>query len=529
MEFVDFIKKKTEDKYDFVKLTEVAFDGEETCTCKFVYDGKVRDLTDSDKSLFSDLLREYIGVECNIVVKFKKEAFDHEVLFQYVSTFIQKMFPSAYSTFKPKNLEIQNVDEDGVLLKISVLDTYFQYMKSRDFEHELKNYLAHYYFKSFAVELVEIATKNKIQEALIEQESIVQSIVDATNYDAKVETFKIDESRKLIGEELTGECRFYKNLRRPIKDILTAGKIANIYEHSFKSKTQKDEDGNAKEKVMYRLKFDLRGETLDGVYFPKDQDLANFQTLNVGDEIIFTGDIEEFNGKTNCKIKQMSLCKLPEFEEEKIEFRKVNKEYKFAKPEEYIVNEQSDLFSFGIEKQVNDILKNNTFVVYDFETTGLNFMENEIIEIGAVKIIDGKIKETFDVFVKPQKVERLPIEIVNLTHITDEMVKDAHTINEVIQDFYKFCYGSIMVGHNSIGFDNLFLQKNAKENKYNFDNKQLDTYKISMQYLKGLKNYKLKTIAEHLEVKLENAHRAIYDVLATAEVFIKLTDMMESI
>lgn len=527
MDFIDFLRKKTGNKYNFVKLTEVSLKDRE-CVCKFVYNGDVGELTDDDREIFSNIIKEYIGIECDVVVKFKKESLDNEVIFQYISTFIQKMFPSAYSSFKQENLKIV-INEEVVELKISIVDIYYKYLKARNFENELNKYLSKYYFKSFSIELRELDTNNKIDEALANQESLVQEIVDEINLRNIVEVFYVEDVRKLIGEELNSECRFFESLKNPVKNIITAGKIKQIYQRTFKHKTLKNEDGTPKEKAYYNFKLELKGELLDCVYFPKDQDLANFQTLNEGDEIVIDGDIEQYNNKTNCKVKQISLCKLPKFEETKIEFKKVNDTYKFVQPEEYVIEEQPDIFSFNKVEEVNDILKNNTFVVYDFETTGLNFMENEIIEIGAVKIINGKIKETFDTFVKPQKINKLPLEIIKLTHITDEMIKDSHSIADVIQDFYKFCYGSVMVGHNSIGFDNLFLQKAGRENKYNFDNKQLDTYQIALQQIKGIKNYKLKTIAEYLNVKLENAHRAINDVLATAEVFIKLTDKMDTI
>lgn len=528
MDFLEFLKKETNNKYDFVKLVEVKLSENNACVCKFIYDGNVRDLDENDKSLFSGVVNKYVGVDCDVVIKFKKESLDNDVIFQYVSTFIQTNFPSAFSIFKPENLMIEN-DDLCCKLKISMIDIYFKYLKAKNFEKELEKYLSKYYFKNFNVELSEINSNNSIEDALIEQENIIQGMVDETNLNKNIENFNVLEVTKLIGEELNSECRFFDSLRKPVKNIVTAGKIKQIYEKTFKSKTAKNEDGTPKEKAYYNFKLELRGEILDCVYFPKDTDLAKFQTLNENDEIVINGDIEEFNNRTNCKVKQISLCKLPKIDEVKVEFKKVNDVYKYVQPCEYVVEEQPDIFSFNKVDEVNDILKNNTFVVYDFETTGLNFMENEIIEIGAVKIIDGKIKETFDTFVKPQKISKLPMEIVKLTHITDEMVKDSYTISEVIQDFYKFCYGSIMVGHNSIGFDNLFLQKAGRENKYNFDNKQLDTYIIALQQIKGIKNYKLKTIAEYLNVKLENAHRAINDVLATAEVFIKLTDKMNGI
>lgn len=526
MDFIEFLNKNTNNKYTFVKLTDVIYSkSEKVCTCKFVYNGEVKDLDESDKSLFSDLLSKYVGIDCEFNIKFKRESLDKEVLFQHISTFIQLYFPSAFSTFKPNNLEIYT--EDKVVLKIKILDMYFDYLENRNFEKQLQDYLSKYYFKIFGVVVEKISSQNKLHQALEEQENLVQEIVESTNASNKVETFEVCDVRKLIGEELDTICRRYDSLKRLIKDVITAGTIKNIFERTFKSKTQKEEDGSPKEKAYYNIKLGYGEESLDCVYFPKDADLANFQTLNIDDDIVIFGDVEEYNQRTNFKVKGISLCKIEKIEETKIEYKSVNKEYKFVFPEEYVVNSQADLFTLNDVAEVNNVLKNNTFVVYDFETTGLNHLEEEIIEIGAVKVINGRVKETFSVLIKPSK--EISQEITNLTGITNEMVENCLPMQDVIQDFYKFCYGSIMVGYNSIGFDNLFLQAAGRKYKYNFDMKQMDALLMARQYIKSVKNYKLKTIATFLNVTLDNAHRAVYDALATAEVFIKLTDYMENI
>ena len=88
-------------------------------------------------------------------------------------------------------------------------------------------------------------------------------------------------------------------------------------------------------------------------------------------------------------------------------------------------------------------------------------------------------------------------------------------------DFYKFCFGSTMVGHN-VSFDISFIYNIAKKLSYNFDNPLMDTLEMARAKLPGLKNYKLATVVDKLNIVLENAHRAINDATATAKVFIKL-------
>ena len=160
-----------------------------------------------------------------------------------------------------------------------------------------------------------------------------------------------------------------------------------------------------------------------------------------------------------------------------------------------------------------------TYVVFDVETTGLEAKKDEIIEIGACKVKNGQIEEIFSTFVKPTK--HIPREITELTGINDEMVKDSPTINYVMPDFYKFCDGATLVAHN-IQFDIGFIRNLGEKLSYNFNHQLMDTLEMAKAKLPGLRNYKLGTIVERLNITLDNAHRAIHDATATAKVFIKL-------
>ena len=104
------------------------------------------------------------------------------------------------------------------------------------------------------------------------------------------------------------------------------------------------------------------------------------------------------------------------------------------------------------------------------------------------------------------------------------MVENSPTIEMALPDFYKFCYGSIIVGFNSIGFDDLFIQREGSKQLFNFDNPKDDAYKIAYENLHGLHNYKLGTVCAYENVPLIDAHRAANDALATAKLFIKLAE-----
>ena len=172
----------------------------------------------------------------------------------------------------------------------------------------------------------------------------------------------------------------------------------------------------------------------------------------------------------------------------------------------------------------NDNSIDSEFVVFDIETTGLSPSTEAITEIGAVKIKDGQIVDTFNEFVNPQKP--IPTKIVELTGITDAMVSDAPAISELLPKFYEFIGDAALVAHNA-DFDTSFIKKAAADNGMPYNFCCLDTLAMSRSLVQGVKNYKLDTLTKHFDVKLENHHRACDDAAATAQVFIKLLAMLK--
>ncbi len=157
-----------------------------------------------------------------------------------------------------------------------------------------------------------------------------------------------------------------------------------------------------------------------------------------------------------------------------------------------------------------------TYCVLDLETTGFSPITEKITEIGIMKIKDGKVLEEFSCFVNPEKP--IPARVVEVTNITDEMVRDAETIEKVFPKMLKFIEGSVLVAHNA-QFDIGFLKNNAKVLGYDFDFTYLDTLSLAKEIFPEYKTYKLGRIAKNLGIKVEVAHRALDDVDTTVKVF----------
>ena len=154
-----------------------------------------------------------------------------------------------------------------------------------------------------------------------------------------------------------------------------------------------------------------------------------------------------------------------------------------------------------------------TFVVVDIETTGLCFDADEIIEIGAVKMVNNKIVDRFNTFVKPTKP--VPANIISLTGITNDMVKSAPPIEEALVSFMEFLGDGIFVAHNA-QFDSGFIRREALKQQLQFNNKVLDTLALSRIIFSELKNHRLDTLAKKLNIKMGSHHRAVDDANTAA-------------
>lgn len=165
------------------------------------------------------------------------------------------------------------------------------------------------------------------------------------------------------------------------------------------------------------------------------------------------------------------------------------------------------------------------YVAFDLETTGLDVENDSIIEIGALKVINGKVSERFIEFVKPNK----PISsmITNITGITYEMVEKARPTEDIIRDFVSFCDGYMLIGHNIL-FDYKFMKKHAMEYGLTFEKMGLDTLQIARKKLRQLESKSLGSLCSHYGITNQAAHRAYHDALATAKIYHMLAHDFES-
>ena len=187
--------------------------------------------------------------------------------------------------------------------------------------------------------------------------------------------------------------------------------------------------------------------------------------------------------------------------------------------EGYLVEDNAPII-----RDANDKDLSQTFVVFDLETTGFSNKNDKITEIGAVKVKNFEIVDRFNELINPEK--DISYKVQELTGITNDLIKDKPTIEEILPRFMEFVGDSVLVAHNA-EFDIGFINQKCKEMNIEFKNKSVDTLMLSRILLPHLKRFKLNNLTKELGVPLHNHHRAVDDAAATAQIFIKFLEMLE--
>lgn len=167
------------------------------------------------------------------------------------------------------------------------------------------------------------------------------------------------------------------------------------------------------------------------------------------------------------------------------------------------------------------------FMVIDLETTGVDSLHDEIIELGAIHIIAGEEVEECSILVKPSR--HVPRDVAQLTGIDDKLLEqEGLELGRALRRFLLFIGQKPVVSHN-VDFDCSFIQSACDQcDEDSFENERIDTLELSRKLIDGTGDYRLETLVQHLDIRIEKHHRALYDCRATLELFKKLNGFYEN-
>ncbi|MDR0850274.1 MAG: hypothetical protein LBN07_02185 [Christensenellaceae bacterium] len=516
---VDFINNKTGNTFSFLKLHSAVYKkSDNKCMVNFIYPEWIDDLTEEQKEIISKLTREFLSINAALEISIRKSYLEQELLQNFVMDYFSTNHASISDYIKRDTLGVTK-EKDTVTFEIAIDSFVKDYFLRVGIESDLLQKLGQNYCGKFFLKIKELEIDHAFYDSYLEtQQKKIEEISIATSWmTGRKKRFNVDVIQKIVGDPITTPPE-HISLKEAL-GVIAAGKMSNLKMRTFKSKrTTKDEKGNLVPLEKQLFSFTLKdGNTfINCVYFATKATVHKMNLLLDKDcEVVIKGNIEKYGDRMSLKVRDLSLCKILDEIEEAPKFKSEASDYYFIKPRNYEDKHQVGLFE---NKTVNKNLLDKTFVVFDLETTGMTAERDEIIEIGAVKIENGVIVSTFGTLIKPSK--HIPEDATAINNITDEMVINSPTINQVLPDFYKYTRGATLVAHNA-EFDCKFIAVQGKRTGYNFDNPIEDTLALSRLKL-SIHNHKLKTVCDKLNIPLIGAHRAVADAVATAHVFMKL-------
>ena len=441
----------------------------------------------------------------NLEVKYRKNFYDQAIIEDAIITIVKREIPIV-SILKGDIALLKDKKE----IIINIETKFNDVIEKNNLREKLINCLETDYYDKFKINFEYIP--NRVVE--VQDDGVFEEAQASSEYKVAIK-----EKEAYIGELIEEEPILIATIAEAEDGVIISGRIRGFAEQ--KTKQRIDENGKEKpERTYYTFEiYDYSG-SIRVAYFPSKANQPKMEKLENGIDIILFGNIEEdaFSSGLTMRPKSINLCVFEDGFFDKIYSKPVPKDYSVIFPESYASTKQSNLFSEEVSVN-NEYLLNNTFVVFDLETTGTVYNRDKIIEIGAVKIEGGKLTETFGCLIDPEI--HIPEDASRVNNIFDKDVEGCPTIEKVLPDFFKFCDGAIMVSY-VIDFDFNFISHYGKLYGYCFTNQTLDAFVLAKERVKGVKNYKLVTIAKELGVELENAHRAVFDAVATAEVMINL-------
>lgn len=462
--------------------------------------------TNDQKSQIESIIYSIIPKSFNVKeINYSKIYCDNDLAQKHIKYILNNNYPSLNSAIT--KIECKK-EKENFSVCIELYDNIKNYVNNNNFRNDIKNLLYKKFKENFSIDLNFIKNTivpkndNKTNNVIVECEP---------DYERKIE---VNNTVALIGKVIDTPAKYIADCEQEGK-VIICGKVNN-----FTNKQTK----NGKVLIYFYLK-DFTG-IIPCIMFPSSANLAKINKITDDSEIILQGELQNDNYRNAlvCNVRYISYCELPEnFVLKKKKSKPVPLNYNVVKPQLLELTSQVNIFDKS-DVNVSEFFKDKKFVVFDIETTGLNYDMDKITEIGAILIDNGKLTHSFSTLINPET--HIREETVKLNGIDDELVKNSPLIKDVIPDFYKFSNGCYLVAQN-IDFDLRFIRFNAKKYGYYFENCFYDTLEIARKKLanNGLSNYKLDTLCDYFNIDLKDHHRAWNDAMATAKLFIKLINL----
>ena len=522
IKFVEEFERLANGKFPMIKFQSADYirktEGDTELEIKFMISPiDIKNFTEDQKQEVESIVSKIVNTGIKVNVTYVKAFADEKVVKNKIIEFLNSNNSILLKEISDDNLKI-SVDEQNITIDFTFDTPIYLMVSSIQFLDPFKDYLDMNFTQNIIINITE-KKGMKVSEytpRLIQQSDDVGLIT--------VNNFSMVYGRRGIKGIAEMPTYIVNASSRAGQNCVLCGKVSEFIIKEYKNKKYDSNNPKSGPEMKKLVSFNINDTTgrINCVIFPEEKDIVCFSLIHDGDEVLVKGQVQDDmmnKGKVKAMIDAIGRC---DIDYSSIKYKKTKDlplEYQTVSPQPYndpVFTVASLSLLDDQDVEVPSLLKDKTYVIFDLETTGLDTAKDEIIEIGACKMVNGLVTETFQTLVKPSKP--IPPQISEITHITNDMVQYCPPISKILPDFLLFCKDYTLVGHNIGSFDFPFVENIARKYSYKFNNETFDTIVKAKELLPNRKGYRLTELSADYHISHNDAHRALADVLATAEV-----------
>lgn len=526
MQFIDKLNQATSNKYEFLRISKLNLDigtSSLSLVCLLPEDISDDKFTDEDKKVVEDFCRTQIPETFSLKIAFVKNRLNKEAIAKQVISFISSKYQTLTSQYDASLTQI-NFEGKKIVIDLYMSSPVIHYCENSGFKDKLAKFIYSQNCSDKVVVRINVSRTVDAEKLLEDRENV--KYVDIGEIDI------IGDYHYYIGKDIGRKPRYIDKYKKEMDGICVCGRVDEVKRINIVDKESPD---RRLKKILFKFTIDDTTGKMDCLYFAKlrkakkheDDHGTGFVTcldsLAEGDNVVIFGNYRhsDFSDKNELMVTKLALCKInfDSMEKRREDIKKANKIKIFQKPQKYEVDINENLLDMIWHC---DYILNNKFVVFDLETTGVDVDNDEIIEIGAVKLEYGKIVEYYDTLIDPNRP--IPKGASEVNHIYDDDVKNSPYLEDVLGFFMDYIKGYKLIAHNGNGFDFKILRRDCQKYNLPFENELIDSLTEARKILKKERAHSLQALCRHYNIVNRNAHRAYEDSEATAKVFVKLMD-----
>lgn len=522
MQFIDKLNEATNNKYEFLRISKLNLDvgaSSLSVVCLLPQDITEDKFSENDKRAIEEFCRNQVPDTFALKIAFVKNLINQEAVSKQVFNYISLKHQTILTQMDPSMTDIK-IDGDRLIINLYVFSTAHHYCENSGFKEKLAKHIYNQNCVNKVIVNINVCKTVDTGKLLKERDDI--------KYVDNGEIEIVGNYHYMVGKDIIRNPRYIEKYKKEMDGICVCGTVSELKRINIIDKASPD---RRVKKVLFKFVISDSTGKMDCLYFaklrkPKKGEKEHTTCLDLlkdGDDVVILGNYKysDFSNKNELLVTKLALCKInyEALSKRREDIKLANKIKIFQTPKAYEVDMNESLLDMLGHC---DYIMKNKFVVFDLETTGLSTETDDIIELGAVKLEEGKITEYYNTLVDPKR--SIPEGASKVNNIYDADVKNSPYIEDIFGFFVEYCKGYILVAHNGAGFDFKIIRRLAGQLGYPLYNEMVDSLTEARNILTKSRRHSLEALCEHYGIVNKNAHRAYEDAEATAKVFVKLMD-----